>query len=439
MKRWIIEGGVPLKGEISVSGAKNVAFKLMIAALLGQGETILENVPRVGDVHLAVEMIRYLGGEVVWLGEDTLAIYPDKVDGCTLPVELARQSRASFMFVGPLLNRCEEVFLPLPGGDRIGRRPLDRHIAGLKALGAEVVQQDHGILVRGKLRGTRFILPKNTHTGTETLILAAVNASGETILENAAQEPEVDDMISFLQKMGAGVQRVAPRTIIIQGGQSLRGVRHRIMNDRNEAVSFACMALATKGDVHIRGINKTHIQAFLALLPKIKAGFSLNSEDLHIWFSQELQTIQVQTSPHPGIMSDWQPLLTTLMTQARGISEIHETVFENRFAYVEALKKMGARIELFNPPVSDPHQFYNFNWKDNQPHYYHAVRISGPCKLHGIPMQVTDVRAGATLVQAALTASGVSQMSGIEHIERGYVNLDERLRALGAQIQIAEL
>ncbi|MBI3949395.1 MAG: UDP-N-acetylglucosamine 1-carboxyvinyltransferase [Acidobacteria bacterium] len=435
MKQWKIEGGRPLGGRITVSGAKNVSFKLMIAALLGRGETILTNVPDVGDVNLAGTMIQLMGGQVERLDRTTVRIDPRSVTSCTIPSELAKQSRASFMFVGPMLARCHEITLPLPGGDRIGHRPLDRHVAGLVALGAEVNQSRNEITVRSRhLKGARYRFPKNTHTGTETLILVAVKAQGQTILENAAQEPEIDDMIAMLNSMGANIRRVEPRTIIIDGVKELRGTTHEVMSDRNEVVSFACMALATRGDIWIDRVQSDHIEAFLDQLERMGAGFEMQGRSLHVWYKGPLKPTQVATAPHPGFMSDWQPLLTTLTTQAEGTSVVHETVFEQRFGYVEELQRMGASIELFNPPVERPEEIYNFNLEDDRPEYRHAARIHGPTPLHGIEAMVTDVRAGATLVQAALTAQGQTILSGVEHIERGYDDLDERLRRLGANI-----
>jgi UDP-N-acetylglucosamine 1-carboxyvinyltransferase len=435
----MIQGGQPLQGRVTVSGAKNVAFKLMIAALLGQEETILTNVPDVGDVNLAAAMIELMGGRVERLQRNTIRIDPRCVTSCTIPTELAKQSRASFMFIGPLIARCENITLPLPGGDRIGQRPLDRHVAGLMAMGAEVNQSRNEISVRGcNLKGTRYRFPKNTHTGTETLILVAARAPGQTILENAAQEPEVDDLIAMLNGMGAHIRRVEPRTIVIEGVDELQGTTHEVMSDRNEVVSFACMALATQGDVWIDRVRSQHIEAFVEQLEKIGAGFDVPGSSLHVWHKGPLQPTHIATAPHPGFMSDWQPLLTTLLTQADGTSVVHETVFERRFGYVKELRRMGANIELFNPPVENPDELYNFNWEDDSPENLHAASIGGPTPLIGIDAAVTDVRAGATLVQAALTAQGRTILSGVEHIERGYDDLDERLRKLGANIKPVE-
>lgn len=436
MKQWNIEGGNPLHGEIAVAGAKNVVVKLMIAALLAEEETTLTNVPDVGDVENTAEMIKYLGGTVERIDDNAIRIFPQTLTGRSLPQNLAQKSRVSTMFAGPLLIRQKEANLPLPGGDRIGRRPLNWHFDGLRKLNAEVKETDEGITLQtAGLRGNRYRFPRNTHTGTETLILAAALADGQTVLENAALEPEVDDLISMLNQMGARIQRTAPRTITIDGVQRLKGTTYRVMPDRNEQVSLCCMALATGGDVWIRQAQPKHLDAFLHYLEEMGAGLSVNAETIHVWYRGPLRPLQVTTAPHPGLMTDWQPLLTTLLTQAQGTSLVHETVFDRRFDFVDELRQMGASVELYNPVVECPREVYNFNWDQNVPDNFHAARIYGPSKLHGIRVNVTDVRAGASLVQAALMANGRTTVSGVEHIERGYERLVPRLRSLGAIIE----
>ncbi|HET6202613.1 MAG TPA: UDP-N-acetylglucosamine 1-carboxyvinyltransferase [Planctomycetota bacterium] len=439
MTRWIVEGGRPLRGAVAVGGAKNAAFKAMIAALLGKEETLLVNVPDVGDVARTAEMIRLLGGAVSRVGPNAVVIDPRSLHAARLPEALGRRSRASFLLVGPLLARSGEVELPLPGGDRIGRRPLDRAVAGLRAMGAEVEESGGWLRVRGRgLRGTRYRFPKNTHTGTEALILVAITARGRTVLENAAQEPEVDDLLRLLVGMGARARRVAPRRIEIEGGAELRGTRHRVMSDRNEAISFACMALATVGDVRISPVDRRVLHAFLALLRRMGAAWEVRGEELRVSWARPLRGLEIETRPHPGVMTDWQPLLLTLLTQAWGTSLVHETVFENRFGYVKDLARMGARIELFNPPVANASRLYGFNPEDDRPEYRHAARVEGPTPLRGIVAEVADVRAGATLVLAALAARGETTISGVEHVERGYERFAERLRSLGADIAVRE-
>jgi UDP-N-acetylglucosamine 1-carboxyvinyltransferase len=437
VKLWHIEGGEPLRGRIEVAGAKNVVVKLMIATLLAKDETTLTNVPDVGDVDSAGEMITLLGGEVERLGANSIRICPEGISKHELPKDLAQKSRASTMFAGPLLTRHGEAVLPMPGGDRIGRRPLNWHFDGLKKLNVEVRQGEEAISLRtSKLKAGSYRFPKNTHTGTETLILAAVLAEGQTVLENAAQEPEIDDLIAMLNRMGARIRRTSVRTIVVQGVPELTGTTYEIMSDRNEQVSFSCMALATKGDLWIDKAEPEYLESFLQYMVKTGAGIEVLSNAIHVWYQGEsLKPLQVKTQPHPGFMTDWQPLLTTLLTQANGVSTVHETVFDRRFDFVDELIEMGAKIELMNPNVENPEAVYNFSWQDRPRDDLHAARIHGPTPLHGIHVQVTDVRAGASLVQAALMAEGQTSIVGVDHIERGYERLVPRLHALGANIQ----
>jgi UDP-N-acetylglucosamine 1-carboxyvinyltransferase len=432
---WIIQGGRPLSGDVAVGGAKNTAFKLMIAALLADDVSVLENVPDVGDTRTVAEMIQALGGRVQRTAIRRLVIDPQGIAQAALHREMATRCRASILFAGPLLARLGEAVIPLPGGDRIGRRPLDRHLAGLLALGVEI--RDEGGLLHLKaprLRGARYRFPKSTHTGTETLLLAAVCAEGETLLENAACEPEVDDLIAFLNEMGGRVERLADRTIRILGVARLHGAHHRIMPDRNEAVTYACAALITRGDVTIHQVQSVHLTAFLEALKAMNGGYQADSDRLRVWYHGPLRPVMITTSPHPGFMTDWHPLVAAVLTQAEGVSIVHETVFENRFGYVPYLRQMGARIELFNPEVPDPEAVYNFNPEDDHPDYFHAARIIGPTRLRAARVHANDVRAGAALVLAALAAEGESTITGVEHIERGYEQLDLTLRWLGADI-----
>lgn len=432
---WIIHGGRPLAGDVTVGGAKNTAFKLMIAALLADDVSVLENVPDVGDTRTVAEMIGALGGRVHHAAGRRLMIDPRGIAQVALHREMATRCRASILFAGPLLARLGEAVIPLPGGDRIGRRPVDRHLAGLLALGAEIRDEGGFLHLRApRLRGARYRFPKSTHTGTETLLLAAVCAEGETLLENAACEPEVDDLIAFLNDMGGRVERLADRTIRIRGVARLHGAHHRIMPDRNEAVTYACAALITRGDVTIHQVQLVHLTAFIEVLKAMNAGYQADSDRLRVWYDGPLRPVMITTSPHPGFMTDWHPLVAAVLTQAEGVSIVHETVFENRFGYVPYLRQMGARIELFNPEVTDPEAVYNFNPEDDHPDYFHAARIIGPTHLRGACVHATDVRAGAALVLAALAADGETTITGIEHIERGYEQLDLELRSLGADI-----
>src|SRR3972149_1722102 len=340
------------------------------------------------------------------------------------------------MLLPILLHRFKKAKVPLPGGDAIGSRPLERHREGLKALGVEI-RGENGFLQawapRG-LRGSEYTFKKNTHTGTETLILAAVLAEGPTVLNNAAEEPEINDLINFLNKMGADIGRTGYRQITIKGVGSLRGTSFELMPDRNEAVTFATAALATGGDILVETAREDHLRAFLDKVNQASGGYEVTGEGIRFFSKGPLKATSVETWHHPGFMTDWQALWVTLMTQSTGGSVVHERVFENRFGYVPSLQNMGAKIELFNPEVKNPEIFYEFNSSEVVENPFHAARIYGPTKLQGSQLAVNDIRAGATLTLAALVPQGQSTLENVELIERGYENLDGRLELLGAKI-----
>ncbi len=344
------------------------------------------------------------------------------------------------MVIGPLLARYGKAMIPNPGGCRIGARPIDRHIAGVRSLGAAIeYHSEDGYFYAsapGGLRATTYEFAKNSHTGTETMLLASVLAQGTTIIKGAAQEVEVDELIALLHHMGARIHRSSSREITIEGVSLLHGAEYTVPADRNEEVTFAIGAAVTSGDVTIIGSQRQHLAAFLAAF--VAAGGMYEAVDeARTRYSRGpvLRVADVQTAPHPGFMTDWQAAWAVLMTQATGLSTIHETVFENRFGYVEELAKMGAQIESYDPDIADPKNFYNFNWEDHKDGDVHAIRIHGPTKLHNAILTMSDLRAGATLVLAALAAEGQSVLYGVDHIDRGYEKIEERLRALGAVIE----
>lgn len=434
MAKYIIEGGIPLKGKVKIPGAKNAGFKLMIASLLTDDISTLTNIPYIRDVVSVTKIIESLGSKVE-ISDDTIQI-SNGLSDWRVPEEVGIRSRASFMYLPILLHRFKKGKVPTPVGDKIGERSIDWFLEGLRKMGA-VVTKEKGtieISVSERLQGVHYTFPKNTHTGSEGMILAGVLAEGNTVLENAAAEPEIDDLISFLRAMGAKVERTEPRKIEIEGVSSLKGATHKIMPDRNEAVTFGCYALGTKGDIEIEGVRIAGLQAFLDQVRETRGVYETAEGSLSIAYQSELKPTFVDTGPHPGFMTDWQSLWVALMTQVLGESIMHETTFENRFGYVDNLKKMGAKIELFNPKVTDPNGFYNFEWSKDVEKLPHAVKVVGPTRLEGKNIEVTDIRAGATLVFAALMARGKSEITGIEHIERGYDDLEGRLQQLGAKI-----
>jgi len=436
MAKFIIQGGRPLKGSIRLGGAKNASFKLMIASLLTKGESRLLNFSKIADVEITKKIIESLGGKVRKCGERTLFINGAKITTSVIPEKLGLASRASTMFIGPLLARLKRAIVPMPGGDKLGKRPLDRHFAGLMALGAKVKFINGMFEVSAsKLKGTYFRFPKNTHTGTETLIMAAVMAEGKTILDNAAEEPEIDDLINFLNKMGAKINHLSSRKIQIEGVKELKPVIHKIMPDRNEAVSYAIAAIITRGDIIVENAKAEHLEAFLDKLKLAGGGYEVGNYGIRFYYKGRLRATDIITEPHPGFMTDWQPLWAVLATQSHGQTTIFETVHLNRFQYCLYLNKMGAKINYIQPMPENPELFYNFNPEDDKEDFLHGIQIQGPTQLEAIKAEISDLRAGATLTLAGLIAKGETVLTNIEHIERGYEDLDRRLIELGAKIK----
>lgn len=436
MDTFIIRGGKPLRGEIAVSGAKNVALKILIASLLTDEEIVIENVPHLSDVSALIDVLHELGVRGTFEGH-TVRIQNGDVRNPKVSLDAGARLRTSSMVLGPLLARFGEAHVPDPGGCRIGARPIDRHIEGLRKMGADIsYNSEDGFFHANtkKLHGATVSFPKNTHTGTETIILAAVLAEGQTVIENAAAEIEVDDLIACLNEMGAKVKRAKPRMIVIDGVKKLRGVRYAIMPDRNEEVTFATAAAITGGTIIVQNSQLTALWSFLDMFSAAGGAYKKIDEQRTQYSGNRLKPTDVITSPYPGFMTDWQAPWAVLMTQARGVSTIHETVFESRFAYVRELRKMGASIDFFTPNVNEPEALYNFNWEDRAEDSQQAIRISGPTKLHNAVLRADDIRAGASLILAALTASGESYVHSAEKIDRGYEKIEERLQKLGADI-----
>lgn len=436
MAKYIITGGVPLKGNVKIYGAKNVSFKIMLAAVLADEPSVISNICFIRDVIVVKRMLENLGAQVS-IGENkTITVIGKDLNKTEVPSEFGPLTRASSMVLPVLLHRFKKAIVPLPGGDQIGARTLDWHLDGLRALGAKIAISNGLIQASAEngLIGTSYKFTKNTHTGTETMILASCLAKGTTVLENAAQEPEINDLINFLNKMGADISRLGNRRLEIKGVDKLHGANWSIMPDQNEAVTFACAALATKGDVFVETARSDHMLAFLDKVNQAGGGYEITNGGIRVFYKQPLKATSVETSPYPGFKTDWQALWVTLMTQAQGESIVHERVFESRFGYTDYLKQMGAKIELFNPSVENPEEFYNFNLKDATENSFHAAKITGPTSLTASNLAVNDIRAGATLTLAALVANGQSVIDNIELIERGYENLEGRLGNLGANI-----
>jgi UDP-N-acetylglucosamine 1-carboxyvinyltransferase len=435
MTSFKIVGGTPLKGAVRLGGAKNASFKLMIAAACGLGESRLLNMSKIGDVEVTYKTLEAIGVHCSRPGDNTVYIVGNGLSSDTIPQFTGEKTRAATLFAGLLLNKKGRAIIPLPGGCSLGDRPIERHLEGFRAMGATVICNDYGIEMEAKdgLRGATYRFEKKSHTGTEALIIAAVLATGRTVIDNAAEEPEIDDLIIFFNKMGASVRRVG-ETIEIDGVKELHGATHYVMSDRNEAVSYACMALATRGDIIVEGARAEHIQAFLSKVSEIGGKYEISPYGIRFWYQDSLVATDVTTAPEPGFMTDWQPLWTTMMTSATGTSHIIELVHNNRLAFTKELNVMGAQIELYDPELDNPGELYQFAWPERV-HNFHAAKITGPSILHGTEMTVPDLRGGATLVMAAIMAEGESVIDNIELIDRGYENFDERLRNLSANIE----
>lgn len=439
MTKYEIIGGNKLKGTISVSGAKNAALKALVAACLTDELVVIKNIPLITDIFVMIEIMRDLGAEVKLKGH-TIKIRMKKFTQFRIPLDKAVLARTSSMFIAPLLARINEAIIPNPGGCRLGARPIDRTIEGIKRLNTEITyhsEDGYFHAVTKGLRGANYNFLKNSHTGTETMILAAVLAKGTTVLTNAAEEPEIDDVINLLNKMGANVKRTATREITIIGVKKLHGAVYTINPDRIEIATFATAAIITKGDIFIKDANKANIDYFIEKLKLTGAGIDLKKNGIRFYWNGTLNSVDITTGIHPGFLTDWQALWGVLMTQARGVSRIHETVFEDKLGYIADLDRMGAEVKLFNPNIKNPEKVYNFNLDDDRAEYQHAVTIKGPKALHNAVMTTLDIRAGAAVVLAALVARGKSTIYGIEKLDRGYENFEKRLISIGANIKRA--
>jgi UDP-N-acetylglucosamine 1-carboxyvinyltransferase len=418
MQKFIVTGGVPLRGEVRIAGAKNAVLKMMAAAALTDDRCVLRNVPRISDVQILRGVMTDIGFSVNPLEETGLEISATGADWLFVPLEAAMKMRSSFILLGPLLTRFGQVIISNPGGDRIGRRPVDLHVEAMRALGAEIEYKNGYYFAQapGGLRGARISFPYVTVMGTENAMLAATLARGTTVIENAAQEPEVDDLVAMLRAMGAQIERTAPLRLEVEGVDRLHGVEHTVLGDRLEAGTFAMAAAVTGGEITVRGVDPRHLSAFTDLLTGMGISletFATDGGGLRVRGGDGIRPADVETQPYPGFPTDLQAPVAVLMTQADGISTIHETIYEDRLDYTMELAKMGAVIEVLDER--------------------HA-RIAGPTPLHGREVEIADLRAGATLILAALAAAETSVISGVEHVDRGYEAIESKLVSLGAQI-----
>ncbi len=426
---FIINGGKKLKGQIYLAGSKNAATKMMAASLLTDEEVVLENFPRIGDTEITGELCRSIGSKIKLQGS-RLSIKTTSIRNHQV-LSLSRKNRIPILTLGPLLSRYGKAEVPVLGGDKIGPRPVNLHIDALTSMGAkiETTESSYKAVAPNGLKGARISFPFPSVGATENAILAGVLARGRTIIYNAATEPEIMDLIKLLQKMGAIIELGANRVIYIDGVKKLHGAVHSVLPDRNEAVSWACLALATNGRVLVEDARQEHLITFLNAVRRIGGEYEVTRKGIIFWQDGDLNGIELETDTHPGFMTDWQQPFVALLTQARGVSVLHETIYEDRLSYIQDLNLLGANIKVFSKCLGElPCRFNGMGC-------YHSAIISGPQQLKGSRINVRDLRAGMLNIIAALIAKGESTISGVEEIDRGYENIDTRLKSLGADIK----
>jgi len=413
MKKLMINGGNILRGEISVSGAKNAALPIIASSLLADGCSVYANVPDLRDITTIVRLLSEFGADVS-SAKGEVRVDASNLRAHRAPYELVKTMRASILVLGPLLARMGKACVSLPGGCAIGPRPVDLHLKALTAMGAHIAL-DGGYIVAdcSRLKGTKIYFDISTVTGTENVMMAAALAEGTTVLENAAKEPEVEELASVLKKMGARIEGSGTDVITVEGVTALHQVEHTIMPDRIEACTYLIAAGITRGDITLNNCNPGHFRAVLEKLKEIGLDISTEGSSIRVCWKRPLKGTEVRTLPYPGFPTDLQAQIMALLCLADGTSIISETIFEDRFMHVGELKRMGARIRLDG----------------------NSALVTGVKKLSGAPVMATDLRASASLVLAGLVADGVTEISRIYHLERGYENVEEKLKRLGADVR----
>jgi len=414
MDKMVISGGAPLRGTVAVSGSKNTALPILIAALLTNEPVMIRNVPRLRDVNTTLSLLASLGIEAAWVGDNEVRVHAARITSHVAPYELVKTMRASFCVLGPLLAREGIARVSTPGGCAIGARPVNLHISGLRALGAKIQLRNGYVEAHVKdLCGARIWLDNPSVGATENIVMAAVRARGTTQLENAAREPEVVDLVRLLVSMGAKISGAGTHVIEIEGVNRLHGAEHTVIPDRIEAGSLMVAAAITGGNVTIANAPVNHLEAVIAKLAEAGVDVTHNGEGLTVRRNGKLRPVELRTLPYPGFPTDLQAQMMALLTQASGTSVITETIFENRFMHAQELIRMGADVVMKGP----------------------TAVVRGPSPLSGAPVMATDLRASVSLILAGLAAEHDTEVSRIYHLDRGYEALDAKLTSLGASIQ----
>ncbi len=424
---WVVNSTGPLKGDVSVRGSKNAVTKHLVAAMLGDSPSTISNIPDIGDVSITARMLEALGCEVN-IDEGRAIVDPRPISSSRVPIRFSGMNRIPILMVGPLLHRVGEAFVPLVGGDDIGSRPIDFHVQALTQMGAQIELTEEGLEAKaGRLRGAHIELPYPSVGATETVLLTAVLAEGRTVLDGAATEPEVIELALFLQRMGARIEMRPNRRYIIDGVESLSGAAHHLKGDRIEAFSYLVSGLITGGEVRVLGCSQDRLVTAISTLHGMGARFEITDSSVSAK-AAELKPIAVETDTHPGFMTDWQSPMVALFTQCKGISVMYETVYENRFTYVPALKSMGAEIEMYNTPLgSIESRFVGSSTPC-------SVLVRGGSPLTGCDVDVPDIRGGFAYVIAAAAAEGTTTITGTHHLDRGYNKPIENFTNLGLDI-----
>lgn len=413
MGKLLVEGGTKLAGKVRVSGAKNAALAIMAATVLVDGKAVLESIPDIEDVRVFIEILRQMGMEVSQDEKGHLIFDGSLLKGWEASYELAKRLRASNLLLGPLLSRCGKAEISMPGGCNIGTRPIDLHIKGLEAMGARI-KVEHGIIYAEakKMKGAHIYLDFPSVGATENIMTAASLAEGTTVIENAAKEPEIVDLASFLSSLGVRVRGAGTDVIKIEGVKRISGCQHAIIPDRIEAGTFMVAAALNNSDLFIENVIPEHLEPVTAKLREMGVSVEIYEDTIHVMGKEFYKPVDIKTYPYPGFPTDMQSQFIVLLTQANGDSVVIENVFENRLKVAAELKRMGANIKVEG----------------------RAAIITGNQKLSGAPVRATDLRSGAALILAGLAAKGTTEVFGLRHIDRGYEHIEDKLNALGAKI-----
>ncbi|OHA63317.1 MAG: UDP-N-acetylglucosamine 1-carboxyvinyltransferase [Candidatus Wildermuthbacteria bacterium RIFCSPHIGHO2_12_FULL_45_9] len=421
MERFVINGGKPLKGEIEVRGAKNAAFPILAATILTKEDCVIENLPLVEDVYRMIELLESMGTQVEWRGERVVSIHTRNLNPATINKRLVLRFRGAVLLFGPLLARFGVVNLPQPGGCMIGARPIDTHLDAFAQLGVKITPRKDGfkLVAPAHIQSQEVILNEFSVTATENILLYASACPEKIVLKIADQDYQVQELVKFLKKMGSRITIPQSHEFLIQGQQELTGASHQLMADPIEAGTFIAMAVGAKGDVLVKNVEYRFLELFLKKLRDFGAQLEIipnkrGSADVHVSPTRALKIDKIQSLIYPGIHSDLQSVLGVLATQSRGSTLLHDPLYEGRLRYLEELNKMGAEIYFTDP---------------------HRAIINGPAKLYGTDLGTFDLRGGAALIMAALIAKGRSAINNIYQVDRGYEHIEERLQALGADIQ----